>query len=150
MQALAVTAFRQLVVVVSATLDQDAAASQVTPDRDALAEEANLDLVDLVFPQEVPGLDVRRSDDRSQDLLAGVAQTLGPLVEKAQLVARFPVGERWGELLTLAVLVALDQDVLADREDLDQDAQAAKEDLDQDDDQDGQGNQPQEERCNTR
>ena len=129
--------------------DQDAAAIQVTPDQDALAEEANLDLVDLVFRPVIPGLDVRRSDDRSQDLLAGVAQTLGPLAGKVQLVARFPVGGRWGELLTLAVLVVLDQDVLADWEDPDQDVLAAKADLDQDDDQDDQI-QPREVRNNTR
>ena len=139
-------------------LDQDAAAIPVTPGQVApvvlvtLGQDAVATLVTLdqdVHNQEAPGLDARRSGGHTLDLPEAAVQSLDPLAGKVQLVARFPVGGRWGELLTLAVLVVLDQDVLADREDLDQDAQAAKANLDQDDDRDDQI-QPREERCNTK
>ena len=53
--------------------------------------------------------DVRHSDDRNPDLPEAAVQSLDPLVEKVQLVAKFPVGERWEELPSREVLEVLDR-----------------------------------------
>ena len=66
--------------------------------------------------------DVRRSDDRTQDLPEAVVQTLDQLGGKAQLVARFPVEVESEGLRNQEVLGVLDRDVRrCRREDLDRD-----------------------------
>ena len=67
--------------------------------------------------------DGRRSGDHTPDLPEAAVQSLDPLVEKVQLVAKFPVGERWEVLPSREVLVNLDRGVhRCRREVLDQDA----------------------------
>ena len=141
MQALAVAEFPQLAAAVWGAPDRGAAAIPVTPGQVALVvlatlgQDAVATLVTLdqdVHNQEAPGLDARRSGGHTLDLPEAAVQSLDPLVEKVQLVAKFPVGERWEALPSREVLEVLDQDVRHCRlEVLDRDAPVDREALDQ-------------------
>ena len=132
--------FLRLAAAVWEALDQDAAAIPVTPGQaspvvlvtlgqDAVATRVTLD--QDVHNQEAPGLDARRSGGHTLDLPEAAVQSLDPLVEKVQLVAKFPVGERWEALPSREVLEVPDQDVRHCRlEVLDRDAPVDREALD--------------------
>ena len=129
--------FLPLAAAVWEALDQDAAAIPVTPGQASpvvlvtLGQDAVATLVTLdqdVHNQEAPGLDARRSGDHTLDLPEAAVQSLDPLVEKVQLVAKFPVGVESEELRSREVLEVLDRGVhRCHLEVLDQDAPVDRE-----------------------
>ena len=88
----------------------DVPAEAAIPDPDALGLVAILDR-DVLAEAAILDRDVRHSDGHTPDLPVAVVQSLDPLVEMVQLVAKFPVGERWEELLSQEVLVNPDRAV---------------------------------------
>ena len=113
--------------VVQVIPDRGVAAIQAIPGRAVPVDPVDLDL-DVHLDREVLGQDVRRSDDRTQDLPEAVVQTLDQLDGKARLVARFPAEVESEGLRNQEVLGVLDRDVRrCRREDLDRDVPVDRE-----------------------